>query len=115
MLRHYDAAHTDKRHQCPQCNGWFKNVAVHISQTHKNKNRYPCDQVIDDRALCQKSAKIFCCRTATVALLFCCSAARSTVVQHFIVYVYSTLNHPLMHLIAIHSIMSLKHSILNSL
>ena len=63
MLRHYDAAHTDKRHQCPQCNGWFKNVAVHISQTHKNKNRYPCDQVIDYRALCHKSAKIFC-RTA---------------------------------------------------
>ena len=46
MLKHYNATHMNKREQCPQCNGWFKNVYQHISQIHTNSKRYPCDQVI---------------------------------------------------------------------
>ena len=41
---HYNATHLNLKQNCSICGGWFKNLSVHITQVHKNSNKYPCER-----------------------------------------------------------------------
>ena len=41
---HYNAAHLKLKEKCDICSGWFKNLNVHITQIHKNHNKFSCEK-----------------------------------------------------------------------
>ena len=49
---HFRTAHTDIKFECKICGTMVKNLSTHISQIHKNKDRYKCEHC--DRAFSKR-------------------------------------------------------------